>query len=105
MKKSIWVHYEQSNGRGSCDVNISYNISEEDDVHVFSCMITGMEGKLSGLPGKKFSVKARLVDGKFMTLYNEVNHFQDIDASLFIDRAFEEIIKKEKLKMHDLSSV
>ncbi len=81
-------------------VGVSYNIQLEDDIHVIRCnIIPNSKVVPYWLRPRKFAFRSRLIDGVYNPLFNDNDYINNMDTVLFIEKAYEAIMKNEKLKM------
>jgi hypothetical protein len=100
MKHSINIPYTLNNQQADYQVPISYEITNKDNLQTLSCIVNMTSAFPAWLQMRKFEVISKLVEGRYMTLYNEHNDSKNIDCTLFIDKAYAIIMRKEKVKLH-----
>jgi hypothetical protein len=100
MKQSINIPYTLNNQQTNYQVPIVYEITNVDGLQTLSCTIDMTSSFPAWLQMRKFEVMSKLVEGKYMTLYNEHNDSKNIDCTLFIDKAYATIMRREKVKLH-----
>ena len=100
MEKSITVSYMLSNNTAAVSVLLKYNIERADNIQTVTCTISkGSEMIPIWLHPHKFEIKSTYNKGKYETLFNFENNAKNLDAALFIDQAYAEIMTKEHLKV------
>lgn len=101
MKRTVSVSYTcQNHENDSCLLIVSYSIEKQGKVSLISCEMSPEEARFHPrwLSRKKFQVEALLSNGTYSLLYAENNHVMNLDNSLFIDKAYEDIMKQEKMR-------
>jgi hypothetical protein len=100
MEKSITVSYLPSNNVSNISVLLKYSIERADNIQTVTCTITRSTEMIPiWLHPHKFEVKSLYNKGKYETLFNFENNAKNLDAALFIDQAYAEIMEKEHLKV------
>ena len=99
MEKEITIQYEV-NGN-SVSVLVSYKIEANADIQTISCTVNpGSFNVPTWLQLRKFELKSILSDeGDYSPLFNDNENIKNINAVLFIDKAYNDIMAKEKFKM------
>ena len=100
MEKSITVSYLLSNHTASISVLLKYNIERADNIQTVTCTISKSSEMIPiWLHPHKFEIKSMFNKGKYETLFNFENNAKNLDAALFIDQAYAEIMELEHLKV------
>ncbi len=100
MEKSITVSYLLSNKVASVSVFIKYIIERADNIQTVTCTITKGDDVIPiWLHPHKFEIKSMFNKGKYETLFNFENNAKNLDAALFIDQAYADIMSKEHLQV------
>ena len=100
MEKSITVAYLLSNNAASVSVLLKYNIERADNIQTVTCTISKSSEMIPiWLHPHKFEIKSMYNKGKYETLFNFENNAKNLDAALFIDQAYAEIMEQEHLKV------
>lgn len=99
MEKEITISYEVNNSEVA--VLVSYKIELNDDIQTISCMVNpGSFNVPQWLQLRKFELKSILSgDGDYMPIFTDNENIKNINAVLFIDKAYNDIMRKEKFKM------
>jgi hypothetical protein len=98
MEKSITISYLLSSKATSVSVLLKYNIERAENIQTVSCTITKSDEMIPlWLHPHKFEVKSMINKGKYETLFNFENNAKNLDAALFIDQAYADIMTKEHL--------
>lgn|SRR5690349_4461888 len=99
MKSFIRIAYTLP-GHIACEIPLSYEIINDRDIQRVICIVDRFAVNPSWLQFRKFQVNAQFIDGAYETLYNEDNDARNMDSMLFIDKAYADIMHKEKIKVH-----
>lgn len=99
MEKEISVSYEVNNT--IITVLVAYKIELNEDIQTISCTVNPVSFTVpQWLQLRKFELKSiRSNDGDYMPIFTDNDNIKNINAALFIDRAYNDIMKKEKFKM------
>lgn len=98
MAKEITIAYEVNGLEVS--VLVTYHVEMAGDIQTISCTInTGSFHVPAWLQLRKFELKSILSDGCYMPLFTDNDNIKNINAILFIDKAYNEIMDKEKFVM------
>lgn len=104
MKRSIDITYTLTDNT-SFEIPVRYEISKEGNLQRLDCIVDMFTAIPSWLQLRKFQVTSQLIDGVYDALYNEENGSRNIDSMLFIDKAYVEIMRKEKIKIYTADAV
>lgn len=80
------------------ELNISYEISLNNDIQEISCTIMGPLFPI-WLRVRKFILMSQKKNSLYVPLFSEVNNKMDLDTTLFIDMVYARIMDKEKFKV------
>ena len=98
MNKEITVLYNIGNREDA--VLVSYVISMEQNIQTIACAITQVNfSSLHWLQLRKFELRSLLSAEGYMPLFNDNANIKNRDAVLFIDKAYHEIMNREKFVM------
>jgi hypothetical protein len=101
MAKSITVAY--SLGDTDFQIPLSYVMQTLDKVQTITCTVQGASMPL-WLQLRKFDVISLNDRSGCVPLFNEVNNSKNLDTILFIDKAHNEIMGEEKLKLKNTAA-
>lgn len=99
MQKNISVSYTHQSLHETYAIVVTYQIEQEGNISLISCSVS-QEDPLpvpQWLQLKKFEVRTLFAAGVYIMLYNEKNHHSNLDTSLFIDKAYDDIMHEEKM--------
>lgn len=82
------------------EIPLNYEITKEGDLQRLDCTVDSFAVIPSWLQLRKFNVNAQFIDGAYDALYSEENGARNIDSMLFIDKAYVDIMQKEKIKIY-----
>jgi len=94
MDKKITLSYDS--GKAIVEVPLTYTVELLGNVHTITCHVGGPPFPL-WLRTRKFELMSSLENKKYTPLFNEINHGRNLDTTLFIDLAYNNIMKAEKL--------
>lgn len=98
MRKEIDIQFSV-NDIGET-VPVSYTVEMNDDVQTINCMVnTGSFHVPTWLQIKRFELKSIYSDGCYAPLFTDNENIKNMHAALFIDKAYTDIMAKEKFKM------
>lgn len=98
MAKTIVIGYLLSDKATSVSVGLQYVIERIENLQTITCVVIKGTGSIPlWLHPHKFDVKSILVNGRYETMFNFDNDTKSLDASLFIDQAYAEIMAIEHL--------
>lgn len=98
MAKEISINYEV-NGTETA-VPLNYIIEMIGAVQTIVCTVrTSGFHVPAWLQLRKFELKSVLSDGSYMPLFTDNSNIKNMDTALFIDKAYDEIMIKEKFAM------
>ncbi|RYZ47990.1 MAG: hypothetical protein EOP49_19805 [Sphingobacteriales bacterium] len=101
--QTIKVAYNKTAGESDDNIPLTYAIERVADIQTVTCTVDSGFAIPAWLQMRKFFISAQLIKGKYMTLYNEKNEEKNLDCSLFIDKAYNEIMQQENLRIHPSS--
>lgn len=93
MDKTIILSYDP--GKAIVDVQLTYTTELLNNVHTITCHVAAPFPLW--LQTRKFELLSSLENKKYTPLFNEINHGRNLDTTLFIDLAYNSIMKMEKL--------
>ncbi len=101
MEKEITVLY--NTGSREDAVQVCYTIGMANGVQTISCSIRQINfHSLHWLQLRKFELRSILSAEGYMPLFSDNSNIKNRDAVLFIDKAYRDIMVKEKFKMADI---
>lgn len=81
-------------------VNVSYRIRMEDNVQTISCIVNPDSYNVpTWLQMRNFELKSMLCDGEYDPLFTDNDNIKNIEAVLFIDKAYKDIMEAEQFVM------
>jgi hypothetical protein len=110
MTQKISIQYQLANSTKKCVALIMYTMEREEDLLKTSCYIeASLPHILPWLPARNFIVRSIHENGHYRPLLNESDYGNTVDAILFMEKAYNAIMVKEKLPVledeHELLSV
>ena len=98
MAKTIVVRYLLGENASQVSIQLQYVIERIENLQTITCtVIKGTDSIPLWLHPHKFDVKSILVNGSYETMFNFDNDTKSLDATLFIDQAYAEIMAAEHL--------
>lgn len=94
MTNSIIVEYHSE---GAHQVNILYSLEKTESLQTIYCSVASKHLPL-WLQLRKFSISFIEEQGKFITLFSEINSSKNLDTALFIDLVYSIIMNQEHFK-------
>ena len=104
MKRSISIAYTLP-GQITCEIPLNYEITKDGDLQRLACTVDAFAVIPSWLQFRKFQVNAQFTDGAYDALYNEDNNSRNVDSMLFIDKAYIDIMQKERIEIHMIEPI
>jgi len=81
-------------------VPVSYKIEMAADIQLITCTVCpGTFHMPTWLQMRKFEFKSMLGNDGYMPLFTDNQSIKNINASMFIDKTYQEIMQKEKFVM------
>jgi hypothetical protein len=96
MSKSISISF--GFGDAIFQIGLKYAIQVQENTQTISCSVEGLQLPL-WLQLRKFEVSSLNEQNVFVPLYNEVNNGKNMATVLFIDKAYFDIMRAEKLQV------
>ncbi len=98
MGKTIVIVYLLSDKATTVTIKLQYVIERAENLQTITCtVVKGGDSIPLWLHPHKFDVKSILVNGIYETMFNFDNDTKSLDATLFIDQAYAEIMAAEHL--------
>ena len=98
MQKTITISYQVNSQEYS--VVISYKIEMNEQVQTISCIVNpGTFNFPPWLQLRKFELKSHFSGGVYVPLFNDNSNIKNMNAVLFIDKTYNDIMAQEKFKM------
>ena len=97
MVKQMMISYTMYNQEQTVLIPVSYELLKEGNIYTIFCMIDQKtEYKIPiWLRPFKFEIKFSYINNVCETLYSDYDNVSNLDSSLFIDKANEDIICSE----------
>lgn len=101
MTKALCIQYALYGNTQFCNIRISYRLETEGSAKRLSCMVTPFVGDepVSWLRAKQFEMRAERQGRSYAMLFNDANHQSNLDTSLFIEKACQDILRHENLML------
>lgn len=96
MHKSIQIFYGNNTDKF---VELYYDTEMEEDIHVIHCSVVENKTIPGWLHSRKFDLRSQYADGGYSLLFDDNVNINNMDSVLFIEKAYADIMKNEKLKM------
>ena len=98
MQKTITILYKVNNLEYS--VIISYKIEMNEQVQTITCIVNpGTFNFPPWLQLRKFELKSHFSSGVYVPLFTDNGNIKNMNAVLFIDKTYNDIMVQEKFKM------
>jgi len=98
MKQTISVRYV-SQSLSPHEIGLDYLVNKGERTITVDCTVDNASVVPPWLQLKKFDVTAQRGNGSYTVMYNERNDSKNVDCSLFILKAYVEIMRREKIKV------
>jgi len=98
MTKEIKVEFSINNIQET--ITVTYTVEMDDDIQSIHCVVNKGNFHVPGwLQIKRFELKSVYSDGYYSPLFTDNENIKNINAALFIDKAYADIMKKEKFPL------
>lgn len=98
MNKYITVSH--SGGDTAFEIQLQYTIETVGAVQTITCSVEGKQLPI-WLQLRKFKMMSLNENNSYIPLHNESNNDKNLDTSLFIDKAYTDIMRAEKYKVRN----
>ena len=98
MKRTISISYTLQGERESSEVVVTYQVVEQAKVLLIACEVVPQAPAVSvplWLRVRKFELEGVLTNGRYNQLYRDSNYDGNLDTTLFIDTAYDAIMRQE----------
>jgi|SRR5690606_23276292 len=96
MTKHIKVPYNRQ--QNDVTVDVTYSIDLDEDIQQITCTVTRGEDN-AWLQLYKFVCRSVAIKGVYTRLFYDNGNIKNVDTSLFIDKTYGLIMKKERLQV------
>jgi hypothetical protein len=97
MHKQITITFDVNNL--PAPILLFYDVETDGNMQTITCTVNPDDRLPEWLHARKFELRSWLSDGTYMPLYNDNEQLYNMDALLFIDKAYSEIMEQEHFSM------
>lgn len=98
MSKDITISHRVNNEQ--LDIPLSYSVTMEEDIQVIACSVNLAHFHAPAwLQLRKFQIRSVLIGKTYQQLFSDDLQVRNFDAVQFVDKAYQEIMKMEHLKI------
>ena len=101
MSRSITILSSFNNV--SSEIQLAYAVQLVDTVHTITCNVVS-DHIPNWLQLRKFDITSTHEKNGYVPLFNEINNEKNLATILFIDQAYTDIMKAEKLKVKGIAA-
>jgi hypothetical protein len=94
MESTISVQFQINNQE--TPITIKYLLCMEDNVQTIKCMVDRSEHR-NWLQLTRFELRSQFMDGLYVALFDESAQHKNMATTLFLDKAYRDIMHREKL--------